>query len=139
MNAKYFARTKLHSYFFQQVKTTLLNKSYPQTCFTFLGAAKNKSLLLSLHFVSDSTTLALMKGFDLTSCDLYFMILAEVFMEHILTENTYFTNHIERTEHKIMVLKPANKYQIIWQYHNLKNMLIGNCQHHPFLYRAKVL
>ena len=32
-----------------------------------------------------------------------------------LAENTYFTNHIEWTEHKIMGFKPANRYQIIWQ------------------------
>ena len=45
--------------------------------------------------------------------DLYFMILVEVFTIHIiLTENTYFTNLIEWTEHKIMVLKPRNKYII---------------------------
>ena len=41
------------------------------------------------------------------------MILNEVFTNHILAANTYFRNHIEWTEHKITVLKPANKYQII--------------------------
>ena len=34
-------------------------------------------------------------GFDLTTRDLYFTILDEVFTNHILAENTYFTNHIE--------------------------------------------
>ena len=34
-------------------------------------------------------------GFNLTTRDIYFMILVEVFMNHILVENTYFTNHIE--------------------------------------------
>ena len=38
-----------------------------------------------------------------------------------------------------MVLKPANKYQIIWQRHIFKNILIDDFQHHPFLYRTKVL
>ena len=47
-------------------------------------------------------------------------------------------NHIEWTEQKIMVLKPANKYQIIQQCHHFKNILIGNFHHHPFLYQAKV-
>ena len=49
------------------------------------------------------------------TCDLYFTILVEVFMNHILAENMYLTNHREWTEHKIMVLKPTIKYQIIWQ------------------------
>ena len=47
-------------------------------------------------------------------------------------------NHIEETEHKVMVLKPANKYQIIRQSHTFKNILIDNVHHHPFLCRAKV-
>ena len=46
-----------------------------------------------------------MTGFNLATCDLYFMIQVEVFMNHILAENTYFTNHIEWTEHTFMVLK----------------------------------
>ena len=36
-----------------------------------------------------------MTGFNLATCDLYFTIQVEVFMNHILAENTYFTNHIE--------------------------------------------
>ena len=40
-------------------------------------------------------------GFDLTTCDSYFTILV-VFTNKILAENTYFTHHIERAEHKIM-------------------------------------
>ena len=49
-------------------------------------------------------------GFGLTIHDLYFTVLVEVFLNHILAEDTYFMNHTERTEHKIMVFKPANKY-----------------------------
>ena len=49
--------------------------------------------------------------------ELCFVILVEVFMNHILAENTYLTNHIEQAECKIMS-KPANKYQIIQQGHN---------------------
>ena len=45
---------------------------------------------------------------------LYFLILGEVFTKHILAENTYFTNYLDWTEHKVMVLNPANKYQIFW-------------------------
>ena len=47
--------------------------------------------------------------------DLYFMILVEVFTNHISAENLYFTNHIEWIEHKIMGFKPANRYEIIRQ------------------------
>ena len=51
--------------------------------------------------------------FNLTTRDLYFMILLEVFTNYILAENTYFINQIEHTEHKVMVLKTANEYQLI--------------------------
>ena len=54
-------------------------------------------------------------GFDLMTRDSYFTVLVEVFTIHILAEDTYFTNHVEWTEHKTMVLKPTNKYQIIRQ------------------------
>ena len=33
-------------------------------------------------------------GFNLTTRDSYFTILAEVFTNHISAENTFFTNHI---------------------------------------------
>ena len=72
----------------------------------------------------------------LTTLDSYFTILVEVFTNHILAERTYFTNHREWIEHKIMVLKPANKYIIIWQCQNF-NILIDDLQQHPFLCRAK--
>ena len=49
-----------------------------------------------------------MTGFDLMTTDSYFTILVGVIMNNILAENIYFMNHIEWTEHKIMVLKPAN-------------------------------
>ena len=52
-------------------------------------------------------------GFDLTTHVSYFMILLEVFMNHILAECTYFTNHMEWTEHIIMVAKFVNRNQII--------------------------
>ena len=39
-------------------------------------------------------------------------------MNHILAKNKYFTNHIEWPEHKITILKLANKYQITQQCHN---------------------
>ena len=65
-------------------------------------------------------------GFDLTTRDSYFTILVEVFTNHILAENMidfriYFTIHLGWTEHKIMVLKPANKNKIIRQ-HNFENI-----------------
>ena len=47
-----------------------------------------------------------------------------------------FLNYIVWTEHKILVLKLANKYRIIQQYHNFENIFIDNFHHHPFLYWA---
>ena len=73
-------------------------------------------------------------GFDLMTHDSYFMILAEVFTNHILAENTYFMYHLGSTEQKIKILKPATKYKIIWQCHNFENILIDNFLHHPILY-----
>ena len=70
--------------------------------------------------------IALNTGFNLITCDLYFPTLVEVFTNHILAEKTYFTIHIEWTEHKIMVSKLASKYQIIWQWDNFKNILLYN-------------
>ena len=78
-------------------------------------------------------------GFDLTIRDSHFTILVEIFRNHILAENTYFTKNIEWTEHEIMVLKPANNYQIIWQCHDFKSILIYDLQAHLFLYQVKVL
>ena len=77
--------------------------------------------------------------FNLKTHDSYFTILAEVFTNHILAEKTYITNHLAWTEHKTMVLKPANKYKIIRQFHNFENFLINDSLHHPMLCRAKVL
>ena len=48
------------------------------------------------------------------------LILVDVFTSHILQENAYFTNHTEKTKHKIMVFRLAHKYQIIRQCHNFK-------------------
>ena len=78
-------------------------------------------------------------GFNLMTPGSYFTILVENFKNHILAENTYFMNHIEWTEHKIMVLKPTNNCQIISQCHNFKNIHINDFQHHSFLYRVEVL
>ena len=78
------------------------------------------------------------EGFDLTTRDSYFTILVEVFTNYILAENTNFTNHSGWTEHKIMVLKTANKNKIIRQRHNFENIFIDNFLYHPILYRAKV-
>ena len=36
-----------------------------------------------------------LSGFDLMTCDSYFTILVEVFMNRILAENTCFMNHVE--------------------------------------------
>ena len=40
-----------------------------------------------------------MSGFDLTTCDSYFMIQVKVFTNHILAENTYFMNQRAWTDH----------------------------------------
>ena len=63
----------------------------------------------------------------------YSTALVEVFMNDILAENTYFTNHLGWTGHKIMVLKPTNKYKIIQQWHNFESIL-NNFLHHQTLY-----
>ena len=68
----------------------------------------------------------MLSGLNLTTCDSYFMILVDIFTNHILAESTYFANQIEWTEHSIMVWKPSNKYQIIWQCHSFKNILIDD-------------
>ena len=47
--------------------------------------------------------------------DLCFTILVEVFTNHTSAENTYFTNHIEWTECKIIGFKPTSRHQIIRQ------------------------
>ena len=52
---------------------------------------------------------------------MYFTILVQVFMNHILAESTYISRliiHIEWIEHKIIVLKSANKKRII-QHQNI--------------------
>ena len=70
--------------------------------------------------------------FGLTATrDSYFTILIVVFTNHILTEYTYFTNRIERTEHSIMVLILSNKYQIILQCYYFKNIIADD---HPFFF-----
>ena len=57
-------------------------------------------------------------GSDLTTRDLYFTILVEVFRNNISAENKYFTNRMEWTEHKLMGLESANKNQIIRRCNN---------------------
>ena len=76
--------------------------------------------------------------FDLTTRDSHFTILVDVFTNHVLVENTHFTNHLGLTEHKNIVLKFENTYKIIRQCHNFENILIDGFFHHPILYQAKV-
>ena len=71
-------------------------------------------------------------GLDLTTRDSWFTILVEVFTNHILAKNTFLTNHIERPEHKITILKSANKYQISQQCHSFK-------KHHLFFCWVEIL
>ena len=80
-----------------------------------------------------------LSGIDLTTHDSYFTILATVFTKHTLAVKMYFAINIQWKEYKIMVLKPANKSQIIWQCHNFKNVLIADFQYHPFLCQANFL
>ena len=54
------------------------------------------------------------------------MILVEVFTNHILGKNTFQESYMGWAKCKIMVLKPANMYQIIWQCQKLKNILIDD-------------
>ena len=90
------------------------------------------------HFCARSLglqTTHLFTGFNLTTRDPYLTGLIEVSMNHILAEITNFTNCLEWREHKIIVLKSANKYQII-HCHNFKYILIDHFHHHSFLYQA---
>ena len=93
----------------------------------------------SFHEISRNDRSVNETGFNLMTHDSYFTILVKVFTNHILAENSCFTIWIEWTEHKIIVLKPANKYQIIWNCHNFKIIFMDNFHHHQFLYWAKVL
>ena len=43
-------------------------------------------------------------GFNLSTRDSSFTILVKVFTNHILAENTYLANRLERKEHKIKFL-----------------------------------
>ena len=52
------------------------------------GCGSNVNFLTELH------VLAYFTGFNLTTHDSYFTILVEVFTNHILVENTNFTNHL---------------------------------------------
>ena len=70
------------------------------------------SLPLNFNRLKPPTATTL-TGFNLTTQDSYFTTLVEVFTNHNLAKNTYFMNHIEQAELKIMVLKPTKKYQII--------------------------
>ena len=45
--------------------------------------------------MSGDLTAQCRQGFDAKTRDSYFTILVEVFTNHIVAENTYFTNHIE--------------------------------------------
>ena len=69
----------------------------------------------------------------------YFMILVEIFRNHILAKSIYFWNRSKRAKHKITVLKPVNKCQIFLRCHSFKSILIIDLQHHPFVYRVKNL
>ena len=64
-------------------------------------------------------------GFDLKNHDSHFMILVEVFTNHILAESTKFITFIEWIGQKIMVSKPANRYEIIQHCYNFKNIFIN--------------
>ena len=73
-------------------------------------------------------------GFNVTTHDSYFTIVVKIFANHILAEKTYFANHVEQIEHRIMVLQPANRYKIVCQYHNFRNIIANDFQHHQFLH-----
>ena len=64
-------------------------------------------------------TKILQAGFYLMTCDLYFTILVEVFMYHN-SRKLIFLKLCRVNITQDYGLKPANKYQIIWQCHNLK-------------------
>ena len=66
----------------------------------------------TIYFLADSLKYLKNARFHLTTSDLYFTILVEVFTNLIFAKNKYFTNQTQCTENKIAFLKPAHKYQI---------------------------
>ena len=64
----------------------------------------------NVNFLTKLHVLAYFTGFNLTTHDSYFTILVEVFTNHVLVENTNFTNHLGWTGHNIMVLKQVKNY-----------------------------
>ena len=52
------------------------------------------------------------------------------FIEPYVSRKYIFHESYEWTEHRIMVLKPANKYQIIWWCPNFENILINDFRQH---------
>ena len=52
------------------------------------------------------------------------------FIEPYVSRKYIFHESYEWTEHRIMVLKPANKYQIIWWCPSFENILINDFQQH---------
>ena len=70
--------------------------------------------------------------FNLTR-DSYFTFLVGVFTSYIFAKNTYFKNHIEWSEHKITILKPANEYQINQQCHSFKSIIFYKAENDKLL------
>ena len=56
--------------------------------------SKHAGCRSNVNFLTELHVLAYFTGFNLTSHDSYFTILVEVFTNHILAENTNFTNHL---------------------------------------------
>ena len=110
--------------------------SIPSFVTIFLAS---KLILFTFLLVVVLLTFITFSRFDLTTRDSYFLILVEVFTNHILAENPYFTNHIEFLEYTIMVLKPANKYHVFWQCLNFESIIHDDFQYHSFLYGVKFL
>ena len=71
--------------------TRILDCDSHSPTFLDLFSSSDASIYSTMAF----PTLGNSAGFDLTTHNLYFTILVEVFMSHILAEKTYFTNHIE--------------------------------------------
>ena len=131
---KFDLNVKHRSYFFS-------NKNH---VFFSWRLSKNYRMTYCTHMTSHVIWVDVMvsrknTGFDLAARDSYFTILVEVFTNHILVENTYFTNHIEWTEHTITALQVFLQVctKLFSNVIILKTFLSAISS--MFLYQAKVL
>ena len=53
-----------------------------------------KKYKIFLNLIYENGMIPTITGFNLTTCDLYFTVLLEVFINLVLAKNIYFMNHL---------------------------------------------